>query len=63
MGSLPPLTPTPWYESNLFFFGAGTTISVVLTVVAAIKHDLRWLLIVHVVNLELHENMGFACVP
>jgi hypothetical protein len=45
MGSLPSPAAPPFYETNLFLFGAGTTISVVLTVVAAMKHDLRWLLV------------------
>jgi hypothetical protein len=35
---------TPWYESNLLWVPLSTGIGILLTVVAAMKHDLRWLL-------------------
>ena len=38
---LPPL-----YERNSFVFPASTAITIILTVIAAMKHDLRWLLII-----------------
>lgn len=36
--------PSPWYESNQLWFWFGTIIAIILTVVAAMKGDLRWLL-------------------
>ena len=36
---------TPWYERNLFWGPVALGSGMVLTVVAAIKHDLRWLLV------------------
>lgn len=37
-------TLPPWYESNLLWFGLTTFIAIILTLVPAMKHDLRWLL-------------------
>lgn len=36
--------PPPWYESNLFWGPVALGAGILLTVVAAMKHDLRWLL-------------------
>lgn len=36
--------PSPWYESNQLWFWLATIIAIILTVVAAMKGDLRWLL-------------------
>lgn len=36
---------TPWYESNLLWAPVTLGVGTILTVVAAMKHDLRWLLI------------------
>jgi len=41
-GSSPPL---PWYESTLLWGALGAALAMVLTVVAAMMKDLRWLLI------------------
>ncbi len=43
-----PPTPTgePFYESNLFWGAIGLFFGIVLTVIAAMQKDLRWLLIV-----------------
>jgi hypothetical protein len=37
-------TPPPWYESNLLWGPLALSAGIILTVVAAMKHDLRWLL-------------------
>jgi hypothetical protein len=36
----------PWYESTLLWGASATAISLVLAVVAAMRHDLRWLLFI-----------------
>ena len=38
--------PAPWYESNLLWVPVTVGVGIVLTVVGAMKHDLRWLLLV-----------------
>ncbi len=35
---------TPWYESNIFWVPVSLAVGIILTVVAGMKHDLRWLL-------------------
>jgi hypothetical protein len=40
----PPARHAPWYESNLLWCPLALAIAVILTVIAAAKHDLRWLL-------------------
>lgn len=35
---------TPWHESNVLWFGISTFAAILLTVVPALKSDLRWLL-------------------
>jgi hypothetical protein len=35
----------PWYEGTMLWGAGGSAIAIVLTVIAAMKHDLRWLLI------------------
>jgi hypothetical protein len=42
--SWPTNSQSPWYESNLLWSGVGTCIAIILTVLAAMKGDLRWLL-------------------
>jgi hypothetical protein len=39
------LSTIPWYESNILWGSIGIFGAVTLTVVAAMKHDLRWLLL------------------
>ncbi len=42
----PPSTPPlPWYEGTLLWGSLGAAIAIILTVVAAMSKDLRWLLI------------------
>jgi len=36
--------PTPWYESNLLWGPLALGVGILLTVIAAMEHDLRWLL-------------------
>jgi hypothetical protein len=36
---------SPWYESNVFWGPLSLAFGVILTVTAAVKHDLRWLLL------------------
>jgi hypothetical protein len=43
-GSAPSSVSPPWYESNLFWGLVALGAGILLTVVAAMKHDLRWLL-------------------
>lgn len=40
-----PEIKTPWYESNLFWGPVSLVAGIILTVVAAMTHDLRWLLL------------------
>jgi hypothetical protein len=40
----PNLSTTPWYESNLLWGPFALSVGIILAVVAATKHDLRWLL-------------------
>jgi hypothetical protein len=40
----PPARNTPWHESNLLWGPLALAIAIILTVIAAAKHDLRWLL-------------------
>lgn len=44
--NVPPASnkTVPWYESNLFWGPAALGVGILLTVVAAMKQDLRWLL-------------------
>ncbi len=36
----------PWYESNLLWGPTGIGLGIISTVIASVKHDLRWLLVV-----------------
>jgi hypothetical protein len=49
---------TPWYESNLVWGPVNFGTGIVLAVVAAMKHDLRWLLIFAWVCLSLAAFFG-----
>jgi hypothetical protein len=44
MAEKPTSEGVPWFESNLFWGPLGLASGIILTVVAAMKHDLRWLL-------------------